>query len=117
MRSLLCAAAALALGGCSTYLPQRYSRAADTNVAPPAAAAVVATSASPEAAVKAVTPVGYVQKFLYQAEHLPEVLACGARSQVTLTGVSTGLELYSAMCSNGDMLRLRCQWGACRVLK
>ena len=125
MRFLVYAAAALVFGGCSTYPPQRYSPWADTP-APVAAAAVMPATqpvALPAArvaerapAIKAVTPIGYVQKFLYQAEHAPEVLACGP-PQVTLTGASAGLEMYSAKCSNGDVLVLRCQWGNCRVLR
>lgn len=53
----------------------------------------------------------------YQAEHLEEVRSCAPRPLVTLIGRGPGFETYSAACSNGTFLTIRCEWGNCRVLK
>ena len=56
-------------------------------------------------------------KFSYEAERLPEVRACLGGAGITTVAVGPGFESYSARCTNGDALAVRCEFGNCRVLK
>src|SRR5690349_8915513 len=133
MRKVLSVAALLIVSGCSTYMPQRYGISAENNfsiwaptvLTPPAPtfpAVIGAPVARPAPALPArlaslpATPVQF-GKFIYQAEHVPQVRACDGQGNVTFTGTGGGVELYEARCANGDVLTVRCEWGNCRALR
>ena len=80
-------------------------------VSPPGATVVVI------AALPAPKRNGYAAKFSLEAMHVPEVRACNPSPQVTLTDIGPGFESYTAACTNGDALAVRCEFGTCRVLK
>lgn len=53
----------------------------------------------------------------YNAERLSESRACNPSPKATLTNKGPGVETYTVMCSSGDSLTVRCEWGNCRALK
>jgi len=117
------AAAALALAGCATG-PATSPASAPTTPPPVAAAAPV--SPPPSASAPRPTPVatapagavnGYGNRFPYHALRLSEVRACNPNPDVSLVAAGSGFELYSARCTRGDALAVRCERGACWVVK
>ena len=53
----------------------------------------------------------------YNVERLPESLACNPVPRAVLTNKGAGFESYTVMCTNGDSVTVRCQFGNCRALK
>jgi len=109
------------LAGCAVTAPPPKLSAPPAVVAPaPASPEPIARPAA--APVQRVTtapapPRGYTVKYLYQAEHLPEVSACNQTRSVVLVAAGPGFENYSVPCANGRSLAVRCEFGHCRVLR
>lgn len=99
-------------GGAVSQVVLMQPAAASIAAQGPAAAA--APQGSPYVAAAAPGPVGQES---YQVERMAEVKACSAAPRATLTGKGPGFELYSVPCANGDSLSVRCEFGACRVLR
>lgn len=53
----------------------------------------------------------------HQIERMPEAKACNAIPRAVLAAKGPGFETYTVACSNGDSLAVRCEMGACRVLR
>lgn len=83
----------------------------------PAAALPIASNA-PEAAPASphgsARPIGQES---HQVERMLEVKACNAAPVAALVGKGPGQETYSIACTNGETLAVRCEFGACRVLR
>lgn len=81
----------------TTGAPQRTAGAAPLAAQPPIAEAVGQES--------------------YQVERMLSVKACNAQPRALLTNKGPGFETYTVACSAGDSLTVRCEVGACRVLR
>jgi hypothetical protein len=86
----------------------------------PVTAGAAAVSAMPaNRPPAAATPVqrDQIGQESYQIERMAESKACAAQPYARLIAKSSGVETYSVDCLNGDSLTVRCEFGACRVLK
>lgn len=82
------------------------------------AAPAASAGAAPEQAIQApaVRPAVIGQES-HQVERMPEVRACAAQPVAQLVAKAPGVETYSVRCASGDLMTIRCEAGACRVLK
>lgn len=53
----------------------------------------------------------------YQAEQYVRTSGCQAQPTINLVNRVPGAETYSAACSNGESMVVRCEYGNCRALK
>lgn len=53
----------------------------------------------------------------FAAEALARDQLCAATPRAVLVGKGPGFETYSVLCSNADVLMLRCEFGNCRALR
>lgn len=82
--------------------------------APVLAPPPVAIQATPAPAQPTLIVVGQES---YQVERMQAVKACNAQPRALLTNKGPGFETYTVTCNNGDSLTVRCEVGACRVLR
>lgn len=73
--------------------------------------------AAPAAPGGAAAPSRVIGQESYQVERMPEVKACSGAPRADLIGKGPGFETYAVACANGDLLTVRCEMGACRVLR
>ena len=53
----------------------------------------------------------------YRVARMAEVKACNANPDPVLTEkMGASLEAYSIACTNGPAIKVRCEFGACRVV-
>jgi len=53
----------------------------------------------------------------HQAARVPEALACRQSPDAALISAATKIEVYEVRCTGGELLTVRCEWGACRALR
>lgn len=53
----------------------------------------------------------------FAAEAFARQQLCAATPRAVLVGKGPGFETYSVLCSNADLLMLRCEFGNCRALR
>jgi hypothetical protein len=90
-------------------------------VAPVAATSPIAPlpatqTAQPIAPVPTAAQIG-VGKDSYSAERLAKEQSCSLQPTARLLAKGAGFETYSVACTTGDVMMIRCEFGACRTLK
>lgn len=56
-------------------------------------------------------------QWAHQAARVPEALACRQSPDAALISAATKIEVYEVRCTSGELLTVRCDWGACRALR
>ncbi|WP_353506134.1 hypothetical protein [Variovorax jilinensis] len=108
MRMIIASFAAIALlAGCAA--PNEPG----AMYSPPPVANVAPTQVAPVPYVRAPRPTG---RDSYNAEKLAKNRGCAAQPLASLTAKGPGFETYSAPCSDGRAIAIRCEVGNCRVL-
>ena len=92
----------------------------------PAATATMTTTPSPSGFAGVQTPstqeirpavVRQTGTFAVEAERVARAQNCAATPVAVLTAKGAGFESFNVTCSNGDVLAITCEIGACRALK
>lgn len=101
------------------YVMTVECKAGETPRRPPAATAqpVVDTGAPTPARQPGPVAAAAAGKDLFQAERQAREAGCGSRTTATLSASGPGFETYTATCTGGDVMVLRCEMGNCRALK
>lgn len=56
-------------------------------------------------------------EYPHQVEHMAEAKSCNPEPSAVLVGKAQRVETYTVACRNGDVLTVRCELSACRVLR
>ena len=56
-------------------------------------------------------------QWAHQAARVPEAMACRQSPDAALISAATKIEVYEVRCTGGELLTVRCEWGACRALR
>lgn len=82
---------------------------------PAAAPQVQAAQAPPSPSIQGAPP--RAGQWAHQAARVPEALACRQSPDASLISAATKIEVYEVRCNSGELLTVRCDWGACRALR
>jgi hypothetical protein len=111
---------AVILCGCASHAPDLPSITRQTtDTAVPATRAAEATGGydvampQPETGGQAQTD----SPAMLWARRIAKERTCSKKPEVKLVGKGAGYEVYSAACTNGDTLMIRCEVGSCRALQ